>query len=615
MLFSLKNWLSVVPVIKETFLRFPLPLLCALGATVLALFLVHDIDLVTKSSIIKIYSTLLYATMALTSLKLIVESESWSVIKHSIGVVVVMVVIVLFIWTVFIEKNTSTYIFFSLAVTTSLLIAPYIKRASTPASFWFFNYKTGVAVFFAIFATVVLGGGLSLSLLSIGYLFEIKIPYEIYSDVWIVSWGVLFTVYLLANISKEFDFSEESCGFPKGISFITNYILVPLMWAYMAILYAYFFKIIIQWELPRGNLGWVITAFGSIGILTKLLAYPIRNDGTRLLVLFDKYYYYALIIPIILLGVAIGVRINNYGVTESRYAVVLLGIWFSLVTILTVIKKESFHIKFVPILFALLTFFASFGPWGAVEMSTNSQLARFEAALVKHNLLVNGQAVKLQGKLSFAERKAISSMADYLTVNESRSKRINPWFRELLDESGLVELKTKRRRGGKELVGLMGVDYVNRWRKDNNKTSNSFNYDAGYTNLNHSMINVGEYDFVGRGNLYCNNKTKDKVYKLKHNGKDKVIKLGVKEHVINIQLDAGEKLEFDIESLVKELRAQKIKFINQKNKEKLTLTRSSASGKVEVQLRMDRIEGKVMTDNKIDINNIRYFVMLKFTKE
>jgi len=614
MLFNLRNWGSVIPFVKETFLRFPLVLLCALGATFLALLMVHHVELINKSNLVKIYSTLIFATIGLTSLKLLVESEKWSVTKYTMGVVIVLAVIVLFVWTVFIEKTASTYLFFSLALTTSLLIAPYINRESTQASFWYFNYKTGVAVFFAVVATIVLGAGVSLSLLSIGYLFEVKIYSKLYADIWVMSWGILFTVYLLANIAKEFDFEEENCSFPKGISFITNYILVPLMWAYMAILYAYFFKIIIQWELPRGNMGWVITAFGSIGILTKLLAYPIRNDGTRLLVLFDKYYYYALIVPIILLGVAIGVRINNYGITESRYAVILLGIWFTLVTLLTVIKKDRFHIKYVPILFAILAFFASFGPWGAVEMSINSQVSRFESVLIKNNLLVNGQAVKLQGDLSFTERKTISSIADYLTVNDNRFKRIKPWFKTLLSESGTDEITTKRRRGSKDLIGLMGVDYLNRWNGKNTKQLNSFTYGAGNTNLSKAMINVSGYDFVGRGYLYTKSKAKIKLYKFKHNEKNKVLKLTGTNQSVIVQIDDGEQVKYDIANVVRELRDKKENMITPANKVKLTLTQSSTGGDVKIQLRLEKIQGKVTADNKIDISTVRYFIMLKFVK-
>ena len=312
------------------------------------------------------------------------------------------------------------------------------NRASDSSSVWYFNYQTSVAIFFAGFATLILGAGLSLIMASTGYLFEIKIPQEAYGDVWVMSWGLLFPVYILANISTEFDFEDDSCDFPKGIRFIANYLLAPIMLAYMLILYAYFLKIIVQWELPRGNLGWMITSFGTIGIITRLLAFPIRTSGTRLLILFDKYYFQALIVPILLLAVAIGVRISQYGITEERYAVVLLGIWFSSVVVLTMMKKDDFHIKYIPMILATLALLASIGPWGAVNVSVLSQTSCFESLLEKHGLLMDDQAVKSKIEIPFAERKRLSSIADYMGESQYRLERIKPWFSSLMDQSGLI---------------------------------------------------------------------------------------------------------------------------------------------------------------------------------
>jgi len=105
--------------------------------------------------------------------------------------------------------------------------------------------------------------GVSFILLSIRYLFEIKISSDTYRDMWIICWGVFFPIYILSNISRQFDYKNDGCDFPKGVNFIANYILAPLVFVYMAILYTYFIKIIVQWELPRGNLGWLITSFGT----------------------------------------------------------------------------------------------------------------------------------------------------------------------------------------------------------------------------------------------------------------------------------------------------------------------------------------------------------------
>lgn len=610
MLLSVSNWTRVLPVVKETFFRFPLSFICTLCATLIALLLVHEVELVDKEFIGKCLASMIYAVIALTSFKLLVESENWSAAKHAVAAIATMAVIIFFVWAVFDESTASTYIFFSLAVVLSLLFAPYIKRQSDPPSVWYFNYQTGVAVFFAGLSALALGIGMSLILASIGYLFEIKIPSKVYGDVWVLCWGVLFPIYVLANISKEFDFEDDSCDFPKGVSFITNYILAPLMVAYMAILYAYFLKIIVQWELPRGNLGWMITTFGTIGITTKLLAYPIRSDGTRLLVLFDKYYYYALIVPILLLAIAIGVRINDYGVTEQRYAVLLLGLWFSAVTLMAAFKKDRFHIKNVPIILAALALLASFGPWGAVEVSINSQVGRFESLLTKHQLLVTGQAAKANGDLPFVDRKTLSSIADYLGKSENRLKRIRPWFKSLMAEDGKKELTSNRWGVGKELVDLLGVNYVNRWQ--NEKEANDFNYSQHF-DLSRVLANVSGFDYVGRSGLHrYGNVPAEHNFDLFHKGKHEKITVEYKGELFTVKTVAGEKAEFNLAELIRGLREQNITQIASADLGKLTLTQSSANGRLKVRLLLEQIQGKVTQGNEVNITNVRYVLMLKF---
>ena len=611
-MFSLKNWSSVLPVIKETFMRFPLVLICALSATFIALLLVNEIIMEGKDSSGLLLFTLVFSAVSLVPLKLLVESENWSLRNQIIGVAVVITFVILFTWGIIVKPAPSVYLFLSLAIVISFLFAPYVKRKSTASSFWFFNYQTGIAVFFAAVATIILGAGLSLIIVSVGYLFEVKISNKLYADVWILSWGILFVIYFLANISKEFDFKEESCGFPKGIRFITNYIMVPLMWAYMAILYAYFFKIMFQWELPRGNLGWMITTFGTVGIVTKLLAYPIRNDGTYLLKLFDKYYYYALIIPIMLLGIAIGIRINDYGLTEVRYSVVLLGIWFLAVALLTVIKKERFHIKYVPMIFAVLAFFASFGPWGAFEMSINNQLGRFESALIKHGLLVDGQVIKHQGELSFSERQSLSSMADYLTRNVDRYNRIKPLFSTLLaeTETKINEGTPNNKRSAKELIALMGFEYINRWRRE--EKIETFNYYNGYIfDVNNTILNISGYDFIGKGYFYPQSGNSAKSHKVFYKGKPTYITLAQKVDTIIIKAH-DDQVELNLNNFVWDLMAQNIKTKTRDNEDKFIFTKSSKHNSFNVRLILENISGKVMDKNNLKIKNVRYVVLLKF---
>lgn len=606
---AFKKLTNIVPALRNTFARFPLPVLFILCATTVALILVHNIQLLERAALGKLFAAMAYSAVSLTSLKLVAERHGWSAVRHAAGVIVTLSVIAIYVLTVLDEQISSTYLFFSLATVLSLLFAPYIKTASTSSSVWYFNYQTGAGVFFGGLAALVLGIGMVLSLVSIGYLFEIKVPGKLYGDIWLLCWLLLFPVYVLSSISREFDFEDEGCAFPGGVSFITNYILVPLMFAYMAILYVYLGKILIQQELPRGNLGWMITAFGTIGITTKLLAYPIRHKGTRLLSLFDSYYYYALLVPIILLGIAIGVRINDYGVTEQRYAVVLLGAWFALVALGTIVLKQRFHIRYVPVVLAVMALFASFGPWGAVELSIQSQLSRFESLLNKHQLLVDGRVVRSQGNIPFADRKSISSIADYLTMNEDRLRHIQTWFEPLAAESGDIEIKAKRWSGGRTLVELLGLKYVNRWQKEKGSADSYYNY-----KIEKGLFNVSGYDFVVRGSLYSHKPGKTaarEMFDYFRNGRQGGLTVEFNGKSLVIRPSPAEEMTFNVTALVRKLRKQKLSKIPLANQGMLSLSGKSAGG-MQVKILFENIYGHVIEGGQFNTTSVHYVLMIRF---
>lgn len=610
MLLSIKNLGNIIPSVRETFLRFPLAFICSIAATLLGFLLLHNVEIINDTFVIKCVASLVYGAIALTALKLLVESERWSLRRHIVAIVIVTAVIIAYVWGIFVAQTASTYIYFSLAVCLSLLFSAYLKRTSDSASVWYFNYRNGVAVFFAGMAAPILGIGLSLILASVGYLFEIEIESKAYGDVWLLSWGVLFPVYILANIARDFDYEDESCAFPKGVSFITNYILVPLMFAYMFILYAYFLKITVQWELPRGNLGWMITTFGTIGIITKLLAYPIRNNGTRFLRLFDRYYYYALLVPILLLAIAIGVRINDYGVTEQRYGVVLLGLWFLSVALLTFIKKERFHIKYVPIILASFAMLASFGPWSAAQVSLNSQASRFEALLDQHHLLHNGQAIKSETELPFEDRKTLSSIADYLGKEKFRLKRIKPMFKTLIDEAISKNVKCCDDIEGEKFIELLGISYIDRW--EIKEDPRSFNYKTKSYSDN-ILLQVSGFDYVAQNSFYSYNmdtpKTRSKIYHI--NGQQD-INVGFDGALFTVKTKSGDNTEFDLTALITDLRMQNITHVTATDQHKLILTHTSTRGSFKARLLLEGIGGKIRKGKDIKINNLQYVLMLKF---
>ncbi|MDH5424976.1 MAG: DUF4153 domain-containing protein [Gammaproteobacteria bacterium] len=610
MAFNLTGLFNLAPAIKAACARFPFSIsVSLLGLSVSWLQIHRVIDFDSQQSKI-FYSFIFFATVALASFKLWVESEDWPVKKYMAGSVLLLPLI--YFYTVALLNTTefAALSFVLLAVLLSLLFSPYLRRKSNNDSVWFFNYQTAVAVFYATLAAIVLGGGLSLILASTEYLFEAKIPGKIYSDVWLLAWMGLFPVYVLANISKEFDFDESSCHFPKGISFIANYILVPLMFVYLAILYAYFFKIIIQWELPKGNLGWMISGFGATGIVTKLLMYPVVNKGTRLLRWFERYFYYALIVPLMVLFVAIGMRISDYGVTEHRYGVVMLGLWFAIVSLSVIVLKDRFHIKYIPMLLAVLAFVSAYGPWSAASVSLNSQLKRFDYLLEKNSLLLNGQVIKSAHEVGFDDRKSMSSVADYLTANEWRSKKLKSRLIQLFERGDNEKLSVTKILSADDVMAMLNVDYVNRWQRRNEEEPAYFTYNRT-ASFNDLLLDVSGYEFAAQNgfHLYNNRKAKH-VFKVPAKAGLKTMTVNIDEKIFSVNLNNDERFEFDLEKLVLKLRQQGIKDANGENAGYLTFKQTSESGRYKISLYIKQLDGRFSSKTSCIFNNIQYLLML-----
>ncbi|MCW8986334.1 MAG: DUF4153 domain-containing protein [Gammaproteobacteria bacterium] len=612
MLHKFQDFFSLLPVMKQVISRFPVAFIFILLLTIISLLLLHSVELFSKGIMAKLYLIMGFGTMAHVSFKLYVENKSCSLLKYGIGSLILTFIIIFYAVVLLDKAAFSSILFFSLALALSWMFAPYISRKSSENSVWYFNYQTGVALFFAAIAAVVFGGGLSLLLLSIGYLFEVKVPNILYGDIWIITWGILFTSYVLSNIAKTFDYEDESCAFPKGIGFIANYILVPLMVAYIAVLYAYFFKIILQWELPKGNLGWMISAFGIIGIATKLIAYPICHKGTKLMALFDRYFYYALILPVVMLFIAIFMRINEYGVTEQRYAVVLLGVLFSIVILAAIIKKDQFHIKHVPMLLAILVIVASYGPWSGAEISLKSQLKRFQSLLVKYDLIVDGQVVKSTQDITFEDRKAISSIADYLAKNKWRETQLMPLFETILSEQA-VDKEDSKAVNSRNLLALINVKYVGKWQKKPKYDAEELFSYSNHQRLNNSMINVSGFDYIGRQNFYLYNKEKSSHnFLFIQNNKKKKIKSSITNSVLDISIDEKHHFKFDLNKHIRNMKKQGIETINKNNAEQLLLSQISTDGKVRIKIIIEQLNGKIINKNKVTCSNVKYILMLDF---
>ncbi len=467
----------------ETVKRFPLSVLCAFTMFILSIMMVHDfID--DDEYIGRIFAILgsLYFWFGIS--KLIAESNKWSFVKNIALSAVVGVAIAILLG--FSELWYMHLMFVVPALLLGIMFAPYLTSGDD-ISFWFFNRTMWFGVVVSYAALIMFAGGLSLALIAIKTLFDVNIEEEIYADIWLFAAFVLGPLYALSWVPKRFEYSDSDCQDSTGLRFIANWISAPMVFVYLLILYAYFIKIIMSGEVPNGYLAYMITGFAGAGIVTYLIAYPLRNEGALQLRLFYKIFFPALIIPVGFHFYAIWERVSAYGITEQRYLIMLSAMWFAILALGNI--RGKIPIKAIPMTLAMLLVFASFGPWGGVSLSGISQLSRLEKLLEKHNILQDGKIVKTDEVLPFKDRLSISSILDYLCRSD-RDHMLEPLFNTDNKDSWSCS-------GGHDLTKQLGFDYVY-------YRSSSPDKDRFYINLpRNNFIDISGYDTMLRNvNIY-----------------------------------------------------------------------------------------------------------------
>lgn len=392
----MKNKISDLLIkIKHLVVTYPLVLLMSL---VTAIIIVYGIETNSNEDftyfLLKLGLSFSLGISLLFALKMLSQRLNSKWIWQIAGLL--FLVIYYFIFPKKENNFNETYLFIiaPMFILSHLLVAfvPFIKKENSEQSFWQYNKNLFVNLFLTAVFTGVLTGGIELAILAIQELFSVDFDYKIYPEVFVLFaiFGSTF-IFLLFN-ETGLDYLEKDGKYPVVLKFFTQFILIPLLLIYVVILYFYSFKILINWELPRGWVSYLVLAYSIVGILALLLVHPLKNEKTKSWVLiFNKVFYYTLIPLIILLFTAIFTRVLQYGYTEARYFVLLISLWLTLVVLYFIFNKKA-TIKFIPIsLFAFGLFALIFPYFNAFSVSKRSQEKELEQILNQNKLLVNGK--------------------------------------------------------------------------------------------------------------------------------------------------------------------------------------------------------------------------------
>ena len=365
----------------KVFVRFPLEVIIAI-ASAIVWYLVVDKknDSEGTAEMIKFIFISNLALTLILSVDLYSEVNKFDLIKKWILRLLALALCTgLFFWLKPSFYDADIYRIALLAVAFHLLVAfaPFIRRGSLEG-FWEYNKSLFLRFLASALYAGVLYIGLAAALATINALFNVRIDFQIYMQLFALVVAGFSPIFFLAGVPSMEELDSNEVQYPKGLKLFTQYVLIPLMTIYLAILLVYEVKIIIAWEFPKGMVSLLILGYAVFGILSLLLIYPIRNkEGSGWIKLFSKFFYLMMIPLVILLLLAIWKRVSDYGITESRYILICLAAWLLLIISYFLISKKQ-NIKVIPASLCLLALIAVYGPQSAFSVSRYSQQSRLK---------------------------------------------------------------------------------------------------------------------------------------------------------------------------------------------------------------------------------------------
>lgn len=147
------------------------------------------------------------------------------------------------------------------------------------------------------------------------------IPHKVW-DGWYEQSALLLFCGLAPVLFFAMEDRPETIEIRRFWAVLLNWVLTPALLIYTVVLYVYAAKILFTWNLPKGGVAIMVTAFFVIFLLAKML--QMLTEPRPFKWFYDHFSLFVL--PLLaLFWTGVARRLADYGLTESRYYLLLGG--------------------------------------------------------------------------------------------------------------------------------------------------------------------------------------------------------------------------------------------------------------------------------------------------
>jgi hypothetical protein len=338
------------------------------------------------------------------------------------------------------EEDIQVFMLWGGAFYSLLFVLPHWKNNQNNG-FWTYCTRILFILILGFACSGILAASLTLALESIRTLFEVDIDYRWMETMAMFAFFFVLPMFVHIGLPQDWKTLEKNTEHPHFFRPLSAYLLTPISVLFFGILTVYALKILITTEWPSGQVAYPVLYLSLVTFGFYLISYPWRQTWQR--------WFFAALLPFLAMYfIALGMRIEQYGLTEMRYLGLILGACLVLESFyFAFIKRQRLQMMLIPL--AIAAFVFAVGPWGANELPIRSQEKRLEAVLIEIGALQDDRLVLVEASTVPDETVVqISSIVHFL----SRRDRLSD-----LQEWTSVDLFDGR--SGEEFMKAMGLEY------------------------------------------------------------------------------------------------------------------------------------------------------------